>query len=63
MDNKGILNRFKELRSLTNPVVKDEQTLFVNRKADGLPEAKAAIDEGVYSRTACGWVALIFLFP
>ena len=54
MDNKGILNRFKELRSLTNPVVKDEQTLFVNRKADGLPEAKAAIDEGVYSRTACG---------
>ena len=35
-----ILKR-KYKRSLTNPVVKDEQTPFVNRKADGLPEAKA----------------------
>ena len=39
---KGVMNLvFRPLRSLTNPVVKDEQILFVNRKADGLPEAKA----------------------
>ena len=32
-----------KFRSLTNPVVKGEQTPFVNRKADGQPEAKATI--------------------
>jgi len=34
------IHRFKIFHSLTNPVVKDEQIPFVNRKADGLPEAK-----------------------
>jgi len=37
---------FKNERSLTNPVVKDEQTPFVNRKADGSSEAKATNGSG-----------------
>jgi len=33
-------------------VVKDEQTLFVNRKADGLPEAKATRGSVGFSLTS-----------
>ena len=32
-----------QVSAWTNPVVKDEQTPFVNHKADGLPEAKATV--------------------
>jgi len=43
-------------RSLTNPVVKDEQALFVNRKANGWPEAKATkMREYTPEPLASGW--------